>query len=238
VQLALGKGAQNGLETALISQIQPILDTQAAKFNISFSFGFKHAQADVAIASGFSDYKNGVKATPSSLYPAGSVTKTFTSVAILKLVQRGTIGLDDPVHQYVDPYLQRTNGTTLLKLWGGNETIQTVTIRQLLGMRSGVNDYDNVYFRNVTITRPDYDYSPIDLLHDLNKTFAFAPGTQGEYSSMNFELLGLVLVHCSNSSHWSTYDIKSSIMGPPDSPLSHDCKDMIFMGAGRCVGSG
>jgi CubicO group peptidase (beta-lactamase class C family) len=129
--------SETKLDAALTSEIQPILDAQSAKFNISFSFGFKHAQADVGLASGFADYRTQTKATPSSLFPAGSVTKTFVAVAILKLVESQTIALDDPVYLYVDPFLKKTNGTTLLELWGGDPMIQTVTIRQLLSMRSG-----------------------------------------------------------------------------------------------------
>jgi CubicO group peptidase (beta-lactamase class C family) len=141
----------------------------------------------------------------------------------MKLVQGGSIKLDDPAYLYVDPFLKKTNDTTLRELWKGDETVEQITIEQLLAMRSGINDYDNKYFKNITLGRPNYDYGPIDLLHDLNKTLAFDPGTQGMYSSMNYELLGLVLAQISNSSSWTDYNLRSAII-KPGSLLDHACK--------------
>jgi CubicO group peptidase (beta-lactamase class C family) len=64
-------------------------------------------------------------------------------VAVLQQVERGKVGLDDPAYQYVDPPLLRQNGTTMRELWGGNREVERITVRDLLGMTSGLNDYDD-----------------------------------------------------------------------------------------------
>jgi len=42
---------------------------------------------------------------------------------------------------HVDDFLKKANGTTILEMWNGNETIHNVTIYQLLHMSSGIGSY-------------------------------------------------------------------------------------------------
>ena len=49
---------------------------------------------------GFADVENEVPATPGTPYHLASLTKTFASQIILKLVEEGKIDLDDPVKKY------------------------------------------------------------------------------------------------------------------------------------------
>ena len=55
--------------------------------------------------------------------------------------------------------------------------------------------------------------TPFDLLATVNKTWMFAPGQGGGYSSVNYELLGLVLVRhkVSAKGGWKDYDQLSVI---------------------------
>jgi CubicO group peptidase (beta-lactamase class C family) len=50
---------------------------------------------------GFRDISSGLVATPRTLYGIGSVTKSFTALAIMQLADEGRIALDDPVEKYV-----------------------------------------------------------------------------------------------------------------------------------------
>jgi CubicO group peptidase (beta-lactamase class C family) len=65
----------------------------------------------------------------------------------MRLVEEGKVGLNDTVAQHVDPILKSGNGTTLLELWNGNQLINTVTIYQMLHMKSGIQDYDDTAMR-------------------------------------------------------------------------------------------
>jgi len=50
---------------------------------------------------GFRDILSGLPATPRTLYGIGSVTKSFTALAIMQLAEEGKISLDDPVANYI-----------------------------------------------------------------------------------------------------------------------------------------
>lgn len=50
---------------------------------------------------GFRDSERGLPATPRTLYGIGSVTKSFTCLAIMQLQEQGELRVDDPVERYV-----------------------------------------------------------------------------------------------------------------------------------------
>ncbi|MGW7825082.1 serine hydrolase domain-containing protein [Streptomyces puniciscabiei] len=115
----------------------------------------------------------------------GSITKTFTGTAILQLADRGKVRLDDPVAKYV-------SGVP-----GG----ERITLRQLLGMRSGLFPYtdDNAFNRSLEndlrrtggINRA---YTPRQLLgYSSTHPLVFSPGSHWQYSNTNTVLLGMVV---------------------------------------------
>ncbi|HEX9110873.1 MAG TPA: serine hydrolase domain-containing protein, partial [Terriglobales bacterium] len=114
-------------------------------------------------------------AAPSMRYSIGSISKQFTSAAVLLLAEQGKLSLDDPASRFV-PNLTR-----------GNE----VTIRQLLSHTSGYQDYwpqDYV---------PPFMLQPVtaDQILDLwaRKPLDFDPGTEWQYSNTNFVIAGMIV---------------------------------------------
>ena len=130
--------------------------------------------------------------TNANIVPVGSLTKAFTGVGVLRLYEQGKIGLNDTVDKHVNDILMKMNSSTLETIWK-NSSINNVTIYQLLHMTGGIQDYRDDDVKNWTIYHPDEDYSPLDYLYESNKTFYCTPGTCMVYSSIGFELLGLVL---------------------------------------------
>jgi CubicO group peptidase (beta-lactamase class C family) len=51
---------------------------------------------------GFRDWQAGIAATPATLYGIGSVTKSFTCLALMQLQEQGLLSVDDPVDKYLD----------------------------------------------------------------------------------------------------------------------------------------
>jgi CubicO group peptidase (beta-lactamase class C family) len=66
-------------------------------------------------AFGFRDLEQGIPATPDSLYCIGSVTKSFTALAVLQLVEEGKLKLDDPIDKYL-PFDVKPYGEPIL-IW-------------------------------------------------------------------------------------------------------------------------
>ncbi|WP_175687722.1 serine hydrolase domain-containing protein [Burkholderia anthina] len=109
----------------------------------------------------------------------GSVTKTWTGTVILQLVQEGKLKLTDPIGQYV---ANVPNG-------------DSITIEQLLTMRSGLYNYSTSLAFNETLdAQPDKVWTTDELLNIAkNQPVYFAPGTAFRYSNTNTVLLGLVI---------------------------------------------
>lgn len=115
--------------------------------------------------------------TVNTRFRIGSTTKTFTAVAILRLVDEGKVALDDPAARYMPD---------LPPAWAG------VTIRMLLSHTSGVPDY--VAAPNFRERETHLIQTPESLLALVRETpLDFVPGADWRYSNTGYLLLGLVI---------------------------------------------
>lgn len=121
------------------------------------------------------DRERHLPADRATVYRIGSVTKQFTSAAVLQLVERGTIALNDPVTKYLPQYPQ----------WSG------VTIGRLLNHTSGIHSYTaNPSWQK----RWADDVTPADLVGFVAAdTLDFPIGTKYRYNNTGYILLGMVL---------------------------------------------
>ncbi|MEU8005676.1 serine hydrolase domain-containing protein [Catellatospora sp. NPDC049111] len=127
---------------------------------------------------GVSDQETGWVMNAADRFRIGSITKTFTGTAVLRLVDQGLIGLDEPLSRYVD--------------WPDGNAI---TIRQLLNMTSGVYDYtDDPEFEKRYQADPAGSFGPRDAL-DIARNHEpyFPPGQGFHYSNTNYILLETVV---------------------------------------------
>lgn len=137
----------------------------------------QEGQPDYRQAFGVQDPANGDPMTPDLYMRIGSNTKSFTTTAILQLVDQGRIGLDDPVGTYVP----------------GVPNGEVLTIRQLGMMRSGLFDYSVV-----TVPQwagdPQRQWTAGELLAiSFGEPVNFAPGARFDYDNTNTVLLGVVV---------------------------------------------
>ena len=159
---------------------------------------------------GYSDFvgEKSIPATIDHRFLFGSITKLYTSVAIMRLVESKKLQLDEPVYPYVDYYLSK-NGTSLVQLFGSRAV--NITVRHLLQMRAGLREYDNYQLRVWQNANPNLDFTPIDILHYIpNKSLRCDPGTCGAYSSIHFTILGFVLARVAGAETWDAYDQSSA----------------------------
>jgi len=130
-------------------------------------------------ATGVADTATGAPMTPGLNMRIGSETKTFTATAVLELVDDGLVGLDDPIADYID----------------GVPDGCDITIRQLLGMRSGLFSYtaDDDFVHDL-LSDPTRPFTPQELLaYAFKHDNVFAPGADFQYSNTNYILLGLLV---------------------------------------------
>jgi len=142
---------------------------------------------------------------PDDKFAMGSSAKMYTAAAVLRLVDQGKFSLDDKALPLFDALWTRMNGTSIVN--GLGPQIKKVTVRDLLGMRSGIPDYDSLSTRQYQFDHPHEDIGPVKSINFLAplKNYSCAPGTCGEYSSTNYELLGLILAQQAGKSSWDEY---------------------------------
>lgn len=118
----------------------------------------------------------------------GSMSKTFTAVVALMLVEDDVFALDDLASEWLPDDVTANIANA-----------DQVTIRQLLAMRSGIDDYLGTDdFWNAVEDDPTYTWTELDVLtyaYDLDPLFA--PDEGYEYSNTNYILLELILEEAS-----------------------------------------
>ncbi|MQS11008.1 beta-lactamase family protein [Streptomyces kaniharaensis] len=137
-------------------------------------------------AFGVADKPAGTPMSPDLYMRIGSVTKTFTATAILRLVDQGKVGLDDPVSKYIPNV---PNG-------------DQITLRELGDMRSGLFSYSfDPDFQQAFFSDPNRPFTPDQLLaYSFKHPPNFPPDAKFEYSNTNAILLGLVVEKVSGQS--------------------------------------
>jgi D-alanyl-D-alanine carboxypeptidase len=140
---------------------------------------WRHGKRPYVKAFGVRNKVTRAKMRPHLHMRIGSETKTFTATAVLELVDKGKVGLDDPISKYV----------------AGVPGGEGVTIRQLLEMRSGLPSYttDDAWIQSF-LNNPFQSWTAEQLLpYGYKHPPLFAPGSAYNYSNSNYLLLGLVV---------------------------------------------
>jgi len=160
-------------------------DARAGGDEASVLYVLQGTETHVAVAGKLRP--GGRNARADDRFVLASVGKIFTAVAILQLAERGKLGIDDPVSNWIDPEIAAS-----LALSG-------VTVRHLLTMTSGIEDYYTDDYLDEVLEEPAAQ-TPVNALRYAEGPRLFAPGTQFDYSNTNYLLLQLVLEQASGQS--------------------------------------
>jgi CubicO group peptidase (beta-lactamase class C family) len=131
-------------------------------------------------AYGLSDLERRIAATGETNYRLASLSKQFTSAAVLLLAQEGRIELDTAVHKWLP---------------GLPNAARTVTVRHLLTHTAGLIDYEDLVPEGRTAQLHDADV--LELLQSEDRTY-FVPGTRYRYSNSGYALLALMVAAASD----------------------------------------
>ncbi len=149
----------------------------------------------IAWARGFgvADVENEVEARADTVYRIASISKPISATAVLQLVEKGKLGLDDPVTKHVPSFPDRGLG---------------ITLRHLLTHTSGIRHY-----KEGEMDLKDHFDSVEEALEIFrNDPLLFTPGTKYSYSSYAYNLLGAVVESASGLT-FEAY-LKEHVWGP------------------------
>ncbi len=138
--------------------------------------------------------------TPDTTFVVGSISKSFTALAVMQLVEAGEADLEGTISQYLDGFSGRPAGP--------------VTIRQLLSHTSGFSTLQGngsaaASRRGDTNAMDELERS-VDALVEVAPTHG--PGEQFEYSNLNYRILGR-LVEVVSGQEFGAY-VTSNILEP------------------------
>jgi len=127
---------------------------------------------------------SGRAVTPQTPFYIGSVTKSFTALAVMQLVEAGKIDLDAPVQTYL-PRFELAD----------KEASAKITVRNLLNQTTGISTKDGMRF-----------WASQQALEETVRGLGDLPlsqpvGTAFQYSNINYSIAGLIVEKVSGQSY-------------------------------------
>jgi CubicO group peptidase (beta-lactamase class C family) len=110
-------------------------------------------------------------------FVTGSISKSFTALAVMQLVETGAVGLDTEISQYLDDFSGQPAGA--------------ITVRQLLSHTSGFSTLQGNTSHIDTTDGRDELALRVDGLAETDP--AGHPGERWEYSNANYQMLGRLI---------------------------------------------
>jgi peptidoglycan/LPS O-acetylase OafA/YrhL/CubicO group peptidase (beta-lactamase class C family) len=175
-------GSAPAFDPALAARLQELVDATAADGyvpGLALSVRLPDGSTWTG-ATGTADRRNGLPMTVETRMRIGSLSKLFTAVAALQLVEEGAISLDEPVETWLPGLLPN----------GGR-----ITVRHLLQHTSGLYDYlEDRRFVGEAYADPGRQWAPEELVAYASRFPArSAPGERWDYSNTNFVVLAMLI---------------------------------------------
>jgi CubicO group peptidase (beta-lactamase class C family) len=136
-------------------------------------------------AYGVADLEHAVPNTPSTVFEVGSVSKQFTAAAVLLLVERGQVALDDDIRKYFPelPTYQRP-----------------IAVRHLLNHTSGLRDWGSIEFiAGWPRTTREYTHAHVLEIISRQRSLNYAPGDAWSYTNSGYNLAAILVERVSGT---------------------------------------
>jgi N-acyl-D-amino-acid deacylase len=152
---------------------------------------------------GWADVDKAIPVTPASRFRIASITKPFTAVAILQLVEQGKLSLDDNPFDVIGMAEQ-------IRTPEADPRLRDITIEQCLSHTAGFGHRSpgpDPMFQEDRLTETlELKSRPqnTDLVrYVISQTLTRTPGSFHDYSNAGYTILGLVLEHITGTSYES-----------------------------------
>ena len=165
-------GYEAAVDSARVAARDRVREGHLHGVSVAVGRGSKVVYAE---AFGWADLSREVLATPRTLYPVGSISKSMTATAAGLLWERGRLDFDVPIQTYLPDFPE--------KRW-------PITTRQLMGHIAGVVRSGG-FAEALRQERCDNARAATAAVAD--DTLLFEPGTQWRYSNYGYQLVGAVV---------------------------------------------
>jgi len=166
---------------------------------------------------GVADVENDVAVRPDAVFRIASISKPFAATAVMQLVERGRVSIDDAIQKYVPAFPLKGE--------------QTITIRHLLTHTSGIRHYKGDEFNQKEL------FESVDEALRIFKDdpLLFTPGTKYSYSTYGYNLLAGVVEKASGVSYeaylqehiWKPAAMTSTFLEHPQDIVKHRVRQYL-----------
>jgi len=229
-----GSDFREQLQTMLNEQV--LFAKLVLKLDVAIQIGWKSKNESFGVAAGkIANSSRKVTADDTFLY--GSGTKSVTAAAVMRLADEKKISWSDKASKYIDPFMQRNNGTTMERLF--SKAVANATVLDVIRMAAGIPDFElpNSGGKRAdpcdteVLTHPDRVYPPYFWIRYASNTTKgqpqCAPSTCTAYSSTSYEVAGLLLTALQHpEGDWTDLDMRTMAMPNPNSSYP----SLTFMG--------
>ncbi len=169
---------------------------------------------------GFADVENKLKANENSKYRIGSISKTFTTVLVMKAVEEKKLELD----QTIDKFFPEVKNAG------------KITVANLLYHRSGIHSFTDDKEYLDWNTQPKTEKELLDII--IKGGSDFEPDTKSVYSNSNFVLLTFIVEKSFGKSYKVLVDeliakpagLKNTALGGKIDTGKNECKSYKYLG--------
>ncbi len=178
----------------------------------------KNGEIIYSRAIGFADVENKIKAGVDSKFRIGSISKTFTSVLVMKAVEERRIDLEQTINKYFPTIINSDK----------------IKIGHLLYHRSGIHNFtnDKDYLTWNTVAKTEKEM--VELIAKVGSDFE--PDSKAEYSNSNFVLLTFILEKAFKKSYselltkyiTKPLGLKSTYLGDKINSSDNECLSYRF----------
>lgn len=134
---------------------------------------------------GMANLELGVPMKADMIFRIGSITKQFTAVAILQLIEQGKLSLEDEITKFIPDY--PTHG-------------HKITVHHLLTHTSGIASYTSM--KDWTPEVMKKDFTPLEMIDFFkDQPMDFEPGEEWRYNNSGYFLLGYIIEKVSGQTY-------------------------------------
>lgn len=194
--------------------IDSIISAEISQQNISGGVALVYHKGNIILdkAYGFSDIASQEHMQTNSIFRIASQTKAIVSIAVLQLLDKGFIQLDDPIEKYIPAFSQQKVAVFNKGAFDLVDRTRSITIRDLLSHQSGISSADEYPV-----------YKPLFKQYHLDQSFNL--GYKNLEEEVN-QIAAMPLVHQPGARF--SYGLSTDVLGRLIEIVSHQNLDQYL----------
>lgn len=145
------------------NNIQQIVNNEYEKGHFNGTVFYADGKQSVKINKGFSNIQFDVSIDNNTRFPIASVTKLFTSVAVLQLQEKGLISFEDKVGKYIPNLPENCNDITIRDLMTHHSGLENEPIKAVMNKYS-IDEYIKNYVKKSSNDTLKFNYNNVDFV--------------------------------------------------------------------------